>query len=45
MVLHDPRNGHEAPTIVPRPEGTPAVGEAAPESPALPPVAAEPVAV
>ena len=45
VVLHDPRNGAEASTILPRPEGTPAVGDAAAEPPALPPVAAEPVAV
>jgi hypothetical protein len=45
VVLHDPRNGYEAPTILPRPDGTPAVDAATPESPELPPVAAEPVAV
>jgi fatty acid desaturase len=43
-VLHDPRNGDEASTILPRAAGAPAaVAEEA--APALPPVAVEPVPV
>ena len=43
VVLHDPRNGNEASTILPRQVGTPAQTET--PAPELPPVAAEPVAV
>jgi len=49
VVLHDPRNGYEAPTILPRPAHStiapPAAAAEAPEAPELPSVAAEPVAV